>query len=43
MAEILGKAMRLGAMMWVNKKQTNAKLFWAGMPKPCSWFWKAML
>ena len=29
MAEILGKAMRLGAMMWVNKKETNAKLFWA--------------
>jgi exopolyphosphatase/guanosine-5'-triphosphate,3'-diphosphate pyrophosphatase len=29
MAEILGKAMRLGAMMWVNKEETNAKLFWA--------------
>ena len=28
MAEILGKAMRLGAMMWVNKEETNAKLFW---------------
>ena len=27
MAEILGKAMRLGAMMWVNKKETNANLF----------------